>query len=196
MKKRSCVISSSLVLGGILSLLLLGVLAAGLIYYSEYQTSARLVEGPRTNASIPSRYNLTPDQQALVAESGYPESFSLLFYDEELADGSQGTIRYEVWDYYTQDKQYVFVNGELTGEQALDAGEVSSLPTGYRPEQFLAYMSLDEVVTAAQVNSYLVVPLEKSLLPGGQVYYTAGLAFGLKDNQLLYVETFIGEEGG
>ena len=194
MKKRSCLTCGLLLAGGAF-LLLMGILLIGAIYYSEYRTSARLVEGLRAPAILPEAYSLSVAQQARVAESGYPESFSLLFYDEELEDGSTGSVRYEVWDYYTLDKQVIFTNGELAGEQALDVGEVTPLPTEYKPEQFLAYMSLDEVVAAAQLQSYLAIPLEQALLPEGEIFYTGGLAFGLKDDQLLYIETFIGEEG-
>jgi hypothetical protein len=165
------------------------------IYYSEYQTSARLVEGPRGADVLPEAYSLSAAQQAQVAESGYPESFLLLFYEEELEDGSTSAVRYEVWDYYALDQQVIFTNGELAAEQALDAGEVAPLPTAYKPDQFLAYMSLDEVVAAAQLQSYLAIPLEQALLPEGEIYYAGGLAFGLKDGQLLYIETFIGEQG-
>ena len=78
---------------------------------------------------------------------------------------------------------------------ALDVGAVAPLPTSYRPEQFQAYMSLDQVVAAAQLGSYLAIPLEDELVAEGEIFYAGGLAFGLKDDQLLYIETFIGEAG-
>ena len=194
MRRKTCLACGLMVAGGTF-LFLLVVLFIGMIYYSEYQTSARQVEGPRISAVLPEAYSFSSAQQAQITEAGYPESFLLLFYEEEQEDGSTGSVRYEVWEYYTLDTQVIFVNGELAGEQVLEAGEARPLPTNYRPDQFLAYMSLDEVVAAAQLQRYLVMPLEKALLPEGEIYFAGGLAFGLKENRLLYIETFIGEEG-
>jgi hypothetical protein len=65
----------------------------------------------------------------------------------------------------------------------------------YRPEQFVAYMSLEELIAAAGLETYLVVPLEKELVEGGEVYYADELTFGLKNDELLYVEALALEVG-
>ena len=49
-------------------------------------------------------------------------------------------------------------------------------------------MSLDEVIAAAGIDSYVEIPLEKDFLEGGVSYFADSLTFGLKDNQLLYIE--------
>lgn len=195
MKRRGWLACGGLLVAGGIFLVLVGLLLTGFIYYYEYQTSARRIDHPKISTTIPETYNLSPSQTKLVKDSGYPDSFLLMFYEEQQDDGLTGGTRYEVWEYYRLDTQYIFINGESEGEQPLEAGDVEPLPTAYKPEQFQAYMSLDEVVTAAQLQSYLAAPLEKSLLTGGEIYYAGGLAFGLKDGQLLYIETFIGEEG-
>jgi hypothetical protein len=49
-------------------------------------------------------------------------------------------------------------------------------------------MSLDEIIAAAGLTSYIEIPLEKDFLEGGAMYYSNSLTFGLKDDQLLYIE--------
>ncbi len=67
-----------------------------------------------------------------------------------------------------------------------DPGTLYPLP--YYPEQFSAFMSLDEVIAAAGIETYVEIPLEKEYLKDGVVYYAQSLTFGLKDNELLYIE--------
>jgi hypothetical protein len=194
MKKRTCLTCSVFFVLGLL-MIVVGVIAGGVIYFSEYTHSARVVEGPPLTAELPPGYQLSAEQRAQVNRAGYPDAFSLLFYGEEAADGTLTTIRYEVWDYFALDRELTFLNGKLQGQQALDVGAVNPVPTTYRPEQFRAFMSLEQVVAAAQLGSYLAIPLEEELVADGEIYVAGGLAFGLKADQLLYIETFIGEAG-
>ena len=73
----------------------------------------------------------------------------------------------------------------------MDAGELALIP--YKPEQFTEYMTLDEVIASANLNEYLVVPLEEELVESGEVYYADQLTFGLKNNKLMYIETLVVE---
>lgn len=104
-------------------------------------------------------------------------------------NGSFTDVRFETWSYYTSGLEYTFINGEQVAEDSLEIellGELAPIP--YRPEQFVAYMSLDEVIASAGLETYLVVPLEKELVEDGEVYYADELTFGLKNDELLYVE--------
>lgn len=84
---------------------------------------------------------------------------------------------------------YTFINGELTGEDELDISEIGKLaPMPYDPEQFRAYMSLDEVLAAAGLDTYLGIPLEKEFLKNGDLYYGESLTFGLVGGELRYLE--------
>jgi len=165
------------------TVLLLGGLA-------EYRSSPKIVEGIEPQAGARQVYALSAAQQAVVAEMGAPQAFSLLFYEEELEDGSLGDVRYETWSYYTAGVEYTFINGDQVSREPIElglSGEIVPIP--YRPEQFTAYMSLDEVIDTAGLTTYLVVPLEKELVDGGQVYYADELTFGLKNDELLYLES-------
>jgi hypothetical protein len=163
------------------AVLLLGGLA-------EYRSAPKIVEEVQPGAAS-GAYSLSQAQQTLVAELGAPQAFSMLFYEEELEDGSLGDVRFETWSYYTDGLEVTFINGDQVAEEPLEIGASGDIfPIPYRPEQFMAYMSLDEVVAAAGLTTYLVVPLEKELVRGGEVYFADELTFGLKDDELLYLE--------
>ena len=49
-------------------------------------------------------------------------------------------------------------------------------------------MLLAEVITAAGLDQYAVIPLENEYLDGSEVYYGPQLSFGLKDDELRMVE--------
>jgi len=134
-------------------------------------------------------YQLSAEQSALVDEIGYPESFILLFYEEEAVDGSLQVVRLETWDYFTEGEIYTFLNGKLDSSEKLDTGDLGTLaPLPYFPEQFGANMTLDDVLDAAGVEDFIEVPLEKEYLENGDLYYADALAFGLVDGELRYLE--------
>jgi hypothetical protein len=157
--------------------------------WREYKLMPKIVEGAQPETARAAEYSMSSAQMDVFGEIGPPQAFTLLFYEEELLDGSYGDVRYETWDYYDAGVSYSFINGELAGKDTLAVeivGEIYPIP--YRPDQFTAYMSLDEVLAAAALDRYLVVPLEKELVDGGEVYYADELTFGLKNDELLYIE--------
>ena len=164
-----------------------GVLLIG--GWREYAQMPKIVEGVEPGSTGGGHYAVTDEQLDVVRELGSPQAFTLLFYEEELLDGTFGDVRFETWDYYEQDVSYTFINGELVGEDLLEVEIVGELyPIPYKPDQFTAYMSLDEVLASTGLDRYLVVPLEKELVDRGEIYYAPELTFGLKDNELLYIE--------
>lgn len=173
------------------------VVVAILAGWQTYLQEPRLVVGVEAEAFDTGQYTLSSDQMSVIDHLGEPEAFSILFYEEEQADGSLRDVRLESWSYYTSNLEYTFINGERTAEDPLDVelpGELAPMP--YRPDQFLAYMSLDALITSTGIDKYLIVPLEKELVDGGEVYYADALTFGLKDDELLYVEVLAVEAGG
>jgi hypothetical protein len=164
--------------------------------YAEYRALPKIVEGIQVDAAAGALLPLPNDQQRVRAERGDPEAFMILFYDEELEDGSIGNVRTETWSYYTQWVEYTFINGELVGEDPIEVELGQLEPVPYKPEQFRAYMDLEQVIATAGLDAFLVVPLEKELVDGGEVYYADRLTFGLKDDELRYVEALALEVEG
>lgn len=164
--------------------------------YAEYQALPKIVADVQLDLAAAPPLPLSQDQQQVRAEHGNPEAFMILFYEEPLDDGSIGDVRTETWSYYTQGMEYTFINGELAGDEPIDVdlGELAPLP--YTPEQFHAYASLQELIAAAGIDEFLIVPLEKELVEGGEVFYADRLTFGLRDDELRYVEALALEAGG
>jgi len=154
-----------------------------------YKEAPLIVEVQESSPQLHDPYSLSPAQEEELFSYGYPEAFTILFYEEETVGGGIATVRLETWDYYTQGIGLTFINGELIAEDPIEIDNVGSLdPLPYYPEQFSAFMSLEEVISAAGINTYVEIPLDKEFLEGGVSYYANSLTFGLKNDELLYIE--------
>lgn len=49
-------------------------------------------------------------------------------------------------------------------------------------------MNLEEVIAAAGIDTYIEIPLEKEFLEGEISYFANSLTFGLKNDELIYIE--------
>jgi len=174
-----CVVLFILVIGGI-------YLYAG---WLGYQEAPKIIDVQESGVQLQDPYSLSPEQKEQLFSYGYPEAFTILFYEEETTAGGVAPVRLETWDYYTQGIGLTFINGELIAEDPIEVDDIGTLdPLPYYPEQFSAFMSLDEVIAAAGIETYVEIPLEKEFLKDGVVYYAQSLTFGLKNNELLYIE--------
>jgi len=171
--------------------LLIGAGALALVARSAMATSSRMVTGAVPAAPTWAPHPLGSDHAVTIREHGIPQAFTILFYEE---DGTP--VRGETWSYYDQGLEVDFVDGELQGERTIDMATGDVIPVPYRPDQFAAFMSLAEVLASAQIDHYLVVPLEDGLVKGGEIYYADEIMFGLKDGALRYVQVLAleGEE--
>ena len=174
-----------LILGGILGIVIL------LLYLGRYAYRQMPLEASVRNPMEPTGdvYALSADQQAAVVDRGYPEAFAILFYEEFDENGAVVPVRHEVWSYYTDGVAISFLDGQAAGDMSLEAGVDEIEPVPYRPEQFDAFMSLDELLDATGLLSFLIVPTEPELVLGGQVYHGDQITFGMKNDELLSVET-------
>jgi hypothetical protein len=168
----------------ILALLVIAVL----LWISAYHQVPKIFEDVAAEDIVLEPYPLTDIQEQTLRQRGQPDGFTILFYEDNDADGELTVMRQETWSYYAQNVDVVFLNGELVLEDPMEyeGSEVSPIP--YRPEQFTAFMSLEEVIAAAGLEQYLVVPLEDEIVDDAEVYYAPELTFGLQDGELVYVE--------
>ncbi|MCJ7717286.1 MAG: hypothetical protein MUO54_12315 [Anaerolineales bacterium] len=168
------------------------IIIVGIYLYAGwlgYKEAPMIVEVQESSPQLQDPYTLSSAQEEQLFTYGYPEAFTILFYEEETTAGGAAPVRLETWDYYTQGIGLTFINGELIAEDPIVLEELGTLdPLPYFPEQFDAYMSLDEVIAAAGIDSYVEIPLEKDFLEGGVSYFANSLTFGLKNDELLYIE--------
>jgi hypothetical protein len=162
-----------------------------LLYLARYAYRQMPVEASVRNPAEPTGdvYALSPDQQAAVAAHGAPQAFSILFYEERDENGALVPVRHEIWSYYTEGVALSFLDGQAAGELSLDVTMEDIEPVPYRPEQFEAFMSLEQLLGSTGLLSFLIVPTEPELVLGGEVYHGDQITFGMKNDELLSVET-------
>jgi len=179
-------------------LIIIGYLAGGFLLagFDDYQALAKVVEEVPAVEAIPNPYLLSPSQVLIRSEYGAPESFSILFYQEEQMDGSLADTRSETWTYYSSGMEFTFINGELEGSDEITHELEGLTPTMYVPEQFTSGMTLNDLTAVAGLNSYLYVPLDSELVEEGRLYYAPQLTWGFKKNVLAFVQGLALEEGG
>ena len=157
--------------------------------YREFQRSPKLVEGVKVRNPAGEVYTLSADQTEIVNLYGQPDSFSILFYDEEFDPEYAGEVRDEVWRYYKEGIAYTFYNGILTYEEPISNPSNNWIMPVYTPAQFTAKANLTTILATTGIRDYFELPLEDELIDGGTLYYAPGLTFGLANDQLIYVET-------
>jgi hypothetical protein len=191
-KKRT----TRIILTSVIAVVLIVISLLAISLNNAYQNSVKLAEGLVVNPEAVKSYQLSADQTAVVAQYGYPDSFTITFYTEEYDPNYDGEVREETWRYYTSGVAFDFYNGKL-----MYTNPISDPPTGwvalpYRPEQFTAYANLETTLASASITDIIELPLEKELIENGKLYYAAGLSFGTVDDHLIYVETIMMQEEG
>lgn len=177
--------------GGVWLVFVIIIIVGAFLYagWLGYKEAPMIVEVQESSPQLEDPYTLSSAQEEQLFTHGYPEAFTILFYEEETTSGGAAPVRLETWDYYTQGIGLTFINGELTAEDVIEIDNVGSLdPLPYYPEQFSAFMSLEEVIATAGIESYVEIPLDKDFLEGGVSYFANSLTFGLKNDELLYIE--------
>jgi hypothetical protein len=53
---------------------------------------------------------------------------------------------------------------------------------------FSAFMSLEEVVATTGIDSYIEIPLDRDFMKKGTLYYADSLSFGVRGDELVYIE--------
>jgi len=177
----------------ILSILALGIFAyityEGLEWYRSQPRTVQLASPPQAPFQT---YSLSADQRNLTEQWGYPDSFQIFFFQEDL-NGTLEDFRLESWDYYNRSTRISFLNGDLISKEQLDFKVGETVTNPYRPEQFAAFMSLDQVLASTRIPSYIVAPTEKELVENGEIYFADRITFGLVDGELVYAQTVIPE---
>jgi hypothetical protein len=156
--------------------------------WQEYLRSPKLFGELEPDDSRAANYSLSPNQSAILAELGYPDAFQILFFAGE-ANGTSLKFRLETWTYFVEGRELTYLDGDLVSEDMTEGDVGEPIETPYRPEQFRAMMEIGELIASTGIEEYIVVPVEKELVDGGEVYYAEELTFGMKDGRLLYVET-------
>ena len=139
--------------------------------------------------NAPGFYALSTQQQEVLSEYGYPDSFLILFYENTLPNGQRAPIREETWYYHQSAYEITYRNGEKYTESHQQPETEELFHTPYRPEMFIREMEMEQVLAVAGQDTYVEDPIEKILLGNADLYFTEGLIFGISDGELRYLET-------
>lgn len=122
------------------------------------------------------------------ARYGAPDAFAILYFDEQGTDGTVATVTMSRWSYYDEGVEFSFAGDLVVAQDPLELQPGSTAErVPYDPDQFHAYMSLDEVLEAAGLEDYVGGPLE-AVVEGGELFFADRLTWGIKDGELRYVE--------
>ena len=131
------------------------------------------------------RWTLSPEQQDLVDEFGWPHAFSLLQMPDE-----EGTpVRYETWTYHDGETQYVFVDGAYVTWQLAEAMPGGTIATPYRPTQFALGDGPETVSMQVPAGEeWVSFPVIQELVEGAEAYAGPQLIAAFAERQLVYLE--------
>lgn len=177
------------VLGILVIVALIVVAGAYLWFYMDHTgpTLVRVSHQVEPPAQVP--YTPSTEQQQLVDEIGYPDSFTLLFYQDLDEQDQAYDIRFECWHYGAAGRDVVFVNGEMVSDEPAEAAGQALVSSPYRPEQFSASMGLKDVLASTGISEYVHAAADPALVASGEVYFAGQLTFGMKAGRLMTVET-------
>lgn len=177
------------ILGLLVSAALILLSGTYLWLYADHAGPTRVSLSRPAEAPALPPYSLSADQQRLVDELGYPDSFTLLFYQELDDEDYPYDVRFECWHYVELGRDISFVNGAKVRDESTGAPERQLVAAPYRPEQFTAAMYLGEVLGSAGITEYVRAAADPALVASGEVYLARQLAFGMKAGRLVAVQT-------
>lgn len=119
-----------------------GGVSARRIFVDRRQTAREIDRSLADDAQFPEA--ISDQQQQLVDEFGWPQSFLITFTTEENG-GERQKFRYETWYYYNVWTSFSFINGIFTESEGIDRlkGDIDPLP--YTPYDFKHGMQWREV---------------------------------------------------
>jgi hypothetical protein len=127
---------------------------------------------------------LSQQQQLLIDEFNWPDSFTILEADDEQGEH----VRFETWIYFQGKITYTFFDGVFHVEGDVETLPAGFIPTPHHPDQFPLGASPDQI--QALLPDHSLVPIENSeaIQPGAQMYVAQQLVLGFLDNRLFYVD--------
>jgi hypothetical protein len=138
-------------------------------------------------------YSVSPQQMDLVDEFGYPDTFFIGFFTEEI-NGEEISVRMETWDYYYLLTSFSFTNGEFFESSRIEAVPDDVIFPAYYPMDFEEDMTFGQVRDTLGNNNYdeiNVEDLELGIELPEQItlYFGDAVILGFADDMLAYVIT-------
>jgi hypothetical protein len=137
--------------------------------------------------AAPLTAQLSEQQQLLVDEFGWPDSFTIL----EADDDQGGVVRYETWTYYAGKIIYTFFDGVFQVEDYTEPISRDAILSPYHPDQFALGASSDQVGAWVVSGDLIQIPDEGGGLEGIDLYAAEQLIVGFEADRLVYVDALV-----
>jgi hypothetical protein len=91
--------------------------------------------------SVQARVPLSEDQESIVQDFGWPDSFTIM----EIDDNQGQPVRHEVWAYYDGGVTYYFNDGIFQTWQETVCPQKEVIATPYRPDEFIMGVTVEKL---------------------------------------------------
>lgn len=140
-------------------------------------------------ANKPSPSNLSSQQKQLVEKFGYPTSYTISF-GEMTIEGQYRPARLEIWNYDRHGRAFYFVDGKFTQDRDIAFIDKAD-PFPIAPSKFDKEMSLDQIKGIIGGGPTASGKVPDKLLASTTVYdFSDQVKIGIKDNKVIYIQTF------
>ena len=132
---------------------------------------------------------LSFDQKELIKAYSFPDTFTITYAWDERQNPSI-PLRVEIWKYASRNVAFTFIDGKLSGYDRHKAPQdVKSYPP-YRPQQFSAGMTLQQLSALVGATPLTGGRLNPNVLEDAEVFvYEHGLTVGFHKGKCCYVST-------
>jgi len=138
---------------------------------------------------IKPRVKLSPQQQKLVKQFGYPSTFTLIF-GEMMIEAEYQPARLEIWNYDQLGRRFYFVDGQFVKDADLSFVEEARYPD-LKPTWFDRGMTLDQVKEIIGAEPSVEAELIPKIIEKGKIYDFYGqVKVGEIDGKIVYLQTY------
>ena len=154
---------------------------------AEEKTAQPTVVEEIAITATPMTVDLSDQQQLLVDEFGWPDSFTIL----EVDDDQGQKVRFETWTYYAGKIIYTFFDGVFQVEGYIDPIDEEAIISPYRPDQFALGATPEQIGALITSGDFTRIPDEGSGLEGVDLYVADQLVVGFEEDRLVYVDALV-----
>lgn len=151
-------------------------------------------EGEAVPTAVGDPTILGPDQLLILAEFGWPHSFTVL----ETLNSENERARYETWSYYDGGISYVFLDGEFQFREYEEVllGDLTTTP--YHPDGFVLGQSIEDVKSNHPEVQWTRMDVLEEASEGIETYISELIILGFEEGRLISVAglALSPEEGG
>ncbi len=152
-----------------------------IIFILLIATITGLIIGYRYNQK-PRAVKISSEQQELIEEAGYPDTFAILISDNH---------RYEIWSYYDMRTSFYFVDGRyIRADNTLKPLPKGAVLPKIKPTSFPNNISLTQINKLLDDEPAVVASVEVEGVGSIKGYqYLKGIFVGTRNSKVTFIQT-------